>query len=222
MRAFDYENLSGRRPGPVMTVAQRLLPGVREVSGQTPRYAAWWRERNLDALSSGRPLWVVLGDSMSIGIGASDVRNGWVPRCASTLDDGLAVLNLAFSGARTQDVIDRQWPAFRELGRGPAARVTLSIGSNDLLRPSNRAALAGRAEQLLASLPDGTFVATVPHATGALRVFGDLVAASEGRLRNVPLLFSRGGRAPDGYHPDDEAYAGMADEFAAAIRAAPR
>src|SRR4051812_30383533 len=55
-----------------------LLPGAIGVAGQVPIYAGAWQRDNELANTGGRPLWVVLGDSLSQGIGASTHRNGWV------------------------------------------------------------------------------------------------------------------------------------------------
>ena len=74
---FDYSNLSGRPPGPVLSVAARLLPGVREVQAQVEPYARAWEEHNRAAVQADGPLWVVLGDSMAQGIGASAYDRGW-------------------------------------------------------------------------------------------------------------------------------------------------
>src|SRR4051812_26414700 len=116
---FAYENLNHRPPNPVSRVLRRAVPGVGRVAAQTRPYAAWWQARNAEALRSDGPLWVVLGDSMSQGIGATRVERGWVPLVEAALhEDGRAVrvLNLSFSGARTADVLERQLPALEGLG----------------------------------------------------------------------------------------------------------
>lgn len=163
---FDYENLNHRPPTLATRTLRRAVPGVGRVAAQTRPYAAWWRARNLEALADDGPLWVVLGDSMSQGIGASSVERGWVPRVLDALharDVGVRVVNLSFSGARVGDVLERQLPAMRSLGVPPDA-VTVMVGSNDLLRRSLRRALVARYDELLERLPRGTLVATTPGA----------------------------------------------------------
>lgn len=103
---FEYSNLNDRTPGWLFRLVRRLLPGVGLVESEIKPYAAAWSERNLEALASGDPLWVVLGDSMSLGIGASSIDQGWVPRA--------------------------QLPALAGLSAVPDL-ITVLIGSNDII-----------------------------------------------------------------------------------------
>jgi hypothetical protein len=82
---FDYDNTSGRPTGPLMTVLQLLLPGVRSVRRQIDPFAEQWARANRAALAADGPLWVALGDSMTQGIGASSFDRGWVGQLADRL-----------------------------------------------------------------------------------------------------------------------------------------
>ncbi|MCW3041284.1 MAG: esterase [Solirubrobacterales bacterium] len=211
--SFDYDNRNHRPPTVVSRGLRRALPGVGRVAAQTPRYAAWWRERNLEALERSGPLWVVLGDSMSQGIGASSVECGWVPRVQVALADrGLPVrvLNLSFSGARVADVLERQLPALAACAQTPAVTSVL-VGSNDLLRRALRRRLVERYEELLDRLPAGALVATTP-GRGRLGVVAEHVAQHP-QVVDVPLSFAPGEVAEDRFHPDDAAYARLARTF---------
>lgn len=210
-RAFDYDNRNPRRP----TIGGRLLrvvPGVRSVMGQVKPYAEWWREQNLQTLASNSgPLWVVLGDSLSQGVGASSVERGWVPLVTKELHSRgvpVRVLNLSFSGARTAEVTGLQLSTLREAGVTPDV-VTVMIGSNDLVRRPLRDALPERYRELLAVLPEGTLFATWPG--GALSALAGMVNEHPG-IVSVPARFS-GGVAADRYHPDDRGYANVAAAF---------
>lgn len=210
---FAYENLNPRQPTLVTSALRRALPGVGRVAAQARPYAAWWREHNVDALGAEGPLWVVLGDSMSQGIGASTVRRGWVPLVDQALHaDGVPVrsVNLSFSGARVADVLERQLTALDELGVTPAV-VTVIVGSNDLLRRSLRRDIRARYVDLLERLPHGTLVGTTP-GTGRLGEVADVVNEHPGVVA-VPLSFARGELAEDRFHPDDAAYARLARTF---------
>ena len=212
-----YSNLNERRPSLLTLGLQRAVPGVGRVAGQVAPYAAEWRSRNAEALRRTGPLWVVLGDSMSQGIGATSVANGWVLRAASRLREAQVdyrIVNLSFSGARVQDVIDRQLVVMARLGARPAL-ITVLIGSNDLLRGRFRRMLPERFAHMLSLLPAGTLVATTPEAGGGLAQLVPLVndAAAARGLVPVPLLFTVRTRAPDHFHPDDDGYAEMADAF---------
>jgi lysophospholipase L1-like esterase len=218
--SFDYENLNDRPPNVVSLALRRLLPGVGRVAAQTVPYAAWWRARNLEALTRADPLWVVLGDSMSQGIGASAVQHGWVPRTQAALTGqgvGVRVVNLSFSGARVGDVLERQLPALAALGVDPAV-TTVLVGSNDLLRRSLRRGLVARYDVLLDHLPEGTLVATTP-GDGRLGTVAGRVARHP-RVVDLPLAFARGELAEDRFHPDDAAYARLSRTFAGPVAAA--
>lgn len=217
---FAYENLNHRRPNVVNRALRRALPGVGRVAAQTAPYAAWWREQNLEALTADGPLWVVLGDSMSQGIGASSVRRGWVPLVTDALRErgsDVRVVNLSFSGARVHDVVERQLPALAALGVVPAV-TTLMVGSNDLLRRRLRRVLVERYDELLDAVPAGTLVATTPGSGGRLGEVALRVAGTP-RVVEVPLSFAAGEVAEDRFHPDDAAYARLARTFAGPVGA---
>ena len=222
---FDYSNLRDRPKSRFLRLASRLLPGVDLVEKEIQPYADAWHERNLDALASTEPLWVVLGDSLSQGIGASSVDQSWVLQTWRDLDaHGIhyRVVNLSISGGRVGDVLDRQLPAITGLSATPAL-VTVLIGNNDIIKRDLRAQLPDRYRTMLPLLPTGTFVATVPRTRGVQAEVNRLVAAAEadGAVVAVPLHFAAGARAPDHFHPNDTGYAAIADSFTTAILARP-
>ena len=214
MTAFDYVNLSGRPPGRLVRYGGIVLPGIARVQAQVEPYAAAWQRDNLAALSvDDRPLWVALGDSLTLGIGAPAHDRGWVGRLRTRL--GYRVVNLGVSGATTGDVLDRQVPVLDEL---EPDLVTLMIGSNDLLRAANRRLLVARFARILGRLPAGAVVTTLPNprraAVGANAVLRR-VAAERGlvvaELRDPRLASWRGRLADDHFHPNEAGYAAMAE-----------
>jgi lysophospholipase L1-like esterase len=221
--AFEYSNLNDRAPSWLLRLARRLLPGVGLVENEIKPYAEAWQERNLEALASDDPLWVVLGDSMSQGVGASSVERGWVLETWRALADRgvrYRIVNLSFSGARVSDVLDRQLPALAGLSASPDL-ITVLIGSNDIIKRDLRARLPEHYRALLAALPKGALVATVPRARGVQVEVNRTVREAEesGAVVAVPLHFASGGRAQDHFHPDDAGYAAIAADFTAAILA---
>jgi lysophospholipase L1-like esterase len=220
---FAFSNLSSRSPSRFLRVVSRLLTGVGMVEHQVAPYAASWHERNIMALGSAGPLWVVLGDSISQGVGASSVEEGWVPQAWRILaGQGLhyRVVNLSISGATTTDVIEREIPAMNGLAAAPAL-VTVLIGSNDILHHDLRATLAAHYSALIAALPSGSLIAVTSQARGALADINRTVAAAAatGTIQAVPVRIAAGKRAEDHFHPNDEGYALIAADFAAAIAA---
>jgi lysophospholipase L1-like esterase len=173
---FDYDNLTGRPAAPFVAAVARVLPGVARVQAQHQPYALAWRSANLVALTRPGPRWIVLGDSMSQGIGATSFDAGWVNQVRARLADDsrpYEIVNLSASGARAPDVLSQQLPAW--LGLPPAlpplapdlaARpdlVTLLIGSNDLLSRMHRGQLPAAFASILAQLPAGAVIATLPQ-----------------------------------------------------------
>jgi lysophospholipase L1-like esterase len=215
---FDYSNLAGRRPGPFITVAGWLVPGVARVQNDVGPYAAAWMADNRAALQGDGPLWVALGDSLTQGIGAPAHDRGWVGQVRARLADAgqpYRVVNLGVSGAKTSDVLERQLPVLETLD---ADLVTLMIGSNDLMRPSNRRAMVARFEQILRRLPVGSVVTTLPNPSAVAGEVNALIArmADErglvvAELRDPRTASWRGRLAADHFHPNEQGYAAIAD-----------
>jgi len=219
--AFEYSNLNDRSPGWFFRLARRLLPGVGLVENEIRPYAEAWTERNLEALASAGPLWVVLGDSLSQGVGASSIEHSWVLQTWRALADrGIRyrIVNLSFSGARVSDVLTRQIPALAGLSATPEL-VTVLIGSNDIIKRDLRARLPENYRAMLSALPKGALVATVPRPRGVQAEVNRIVQQAEdaGAVVAVPLHFAPGARAADHFHPDDAGYAAIATDFTTAI-----
>ena len=210
-------------------VARLLHPGLRQVHAQVARYAAEWETANGSALAaapSDGPLWVVLGDSTAQGIGAPAWDEGYVGQLRSALEAGSdrrwRVVNLSRSGARTTDVLDRQLPALAALGV-TADLVTCAIGANDIVRRTPIPALEARLRAVVAGLPAGAIVATVPQGLNAVRTEAanrliraeappaGLVVADVWAHTGPPW---HGKLAADGFHPGALGYADWAAAFA--------
>jgi lysophospholipase L1-like esterase len=221
---FEFSNLSGRPPGQFVALASRFSRGVRSVQEQTVPYADAWLRDNIAALQAEGPLWVALGDSMTVGIGASTHRRGWVGQLAAR-KPGWRVVNLGISGGRVRDVLDRQLPALEGLGAVPDL-VTLLVGNNDLMNPRYRPTLPADHVELLERLPAGTVVGNQPGTYAAALAFNaqidEAVATGTARLaelRDPRTRHWKGKLAADHFHPNDRGYAGIADIFAEALRA---
>jgi lysophospholipase L1-like esterase len=229
---FDYDNLTGRPSGPFVAVAARLVTGIGAVQQQVVPYAEQWRAANLAAIAGSGPRWIVLGDSMSQGIGASRFDAGWVNQAHERLAaDGIdyRLINLSASGARVDDVLGRQLQALRGLPPRTDADprpdlVTLLIGSNDLIRKQYRDALPAQFDRLLRELPAGTVVANLPNPRRAAVAANQLIA-NAARAGRIVVADMSGGRmtswkgklAQDHFHPNDAGYTGLADVFYRAI-----
>jgi lysophospholipase L1-like esterase len=219
---FDYSNLSGRASGPFVRTASILLPGVRAVQRQVEPYARAWEQHNRAALAATGPLWVVLGDSMSQGVGATAHDRGWVGQLARSMPEH-RVVNLSVYGGRVNDVVERQIPAMRSIGVDPDL-VTVVIGSNDLISRRLRPLLPRALDEMLALLPSGAIVGTQPGGRPASVEFNRRIdeAAAAGRIgiaefRDPRMRSWRGRLSPDHFHPNDAGYAGMAEIVGEAV-----
>lgn len=220
---FQYDNVSPRPTGPVLRAMSRMLPGVRSVQRQVLPYAEAWREANARALTQEEPLWVALGDSMTQGIGASDPQRGFVGQLQerwAARGHAYRVVNLSVTGARIDDVVERQLVALDrlvELGHRPVL-VTVLAASNDIVNRTLRTHAVERFAVLLDALPPGSVVGNLPNPQRAVRQMDAELRRrdAEGSLRLAD--FKRGGPptwvgllAPDWFHPDDRGYRVMAD-----------
>lgn len=228
---FTYDNRTGRGPGRFLRVAGVFLPGIRSVQRQVVPYAEAWAAHNRAALARPGRRWIVLGDSMSQGIGASAYDAGWVNQVHDRLGPGAPiVINLSATGARVPDVLAQQVPAYRSLPaptEGPDL-VTVLIGSNDLFAGKlHRERLPEAFAELLRLLPERSVVATLPQPRGAAAEANAHIdrAAAGGAVHVVDLRTTgptswRGLLAADRFHPNDAGYAAIADAFEPVVRAA--
>jgi hypothetical protein len=205
-----------------------LLPGSSARRMQAAAVVDEWAASNLGAHHGTGPLWVVLGDGANLGLGASTRAAGYVCQVADALRavDGVPwrVANLARVGADLDGVVSRQLPELAALTAGaPAALVTCAVGARDVLdRPDGAEA---RLRTLLAALPVGAVVATVPVLQGnrsALALNDALrdAAARHGLHVIDPWDDSRwrGRWFGADYHPNDVGHAAWACAVLAAVR----
>lgn len=207
-------------------VARGVLPGVRKVHAQVAHYATEWEKANGAALAGAGPLWVVLGDSTAQGIGAPSWDEGYVGQLRRALDDGSAhpwrVVNLSKSGARSDDVLDRQLPALEAVAP-PADLVTCAIGANDIVRRLPVPELESRLRSVIDRLPERAIIATLPQGLGPERTetvnrvirteapTAGLVVADVWARTGPPW---HGKYAEDRFHPGVLGYADWAAAFA--------
>ena len=207
-----------------------LLPGASARRMHAAAVVDEWAAANLDTHHDPGPLWVVLGDGASLGLGASTRNAGYVCLVAETLAaaDGAPwrVANLAHVGADLDDVVSRQLPELAELTEEtPAALVTCVVGAADVYgRPWGADA---RLRTLLAALPAGAVVATLPvlrrnRATVRLNATLRREAAEHGLSVIDPWDHSAGRGRWYGadYHPNDVGHAAWARAVLAAVRPA--
>lgn len=168
--------LRRKPPFNIPSLAARLHSGIASTVKQIEPFAQKWDDNNADALetltdSDEHKVWLILGDSLSQGIGAQNWQDGWVnkaqKRLAAQSCSKWVLINLSMSGGRFSDVTGLQLPAFNNLGV-KAHLVTCIVGGNDLMwRVNNRAVLddAHELTKALEKMARGdtkTIVSTMP------------------------------------------------------------
>jgi len=175
--------------------------------------------------------YLALGDSYTIGTGASDDAHAWPSIIAGRL--GAELTNPAVNGYTTEDLIRDELPLFRTL---QPDLVTVLIGVNDLVQGRTPDAYHTSLRTIYDELKDARVVAVsiptwsyVPAAAdfgGARHVDGltgifNAVAREEAETRGVAWvdigpastsrIGSRGWIASDQLHPGDTQYAAWAE-----------
>lgn len=196
---------------------------------QVNNYPKYWQKK---ALEEGEILYLALGDSSAVGIGASSARSGYVGMFAERIEGRLQkkvkVINLGVSGAKTEDVLNKQIP---DGIKTKADIVTLSIGTNDLYTDLRLDEILNNFEMIFKRLPKGTYIAEVPYLMWGERDRKGLDINN--RLKElankydqimVPLYnptkeihFRWDTYAPDFFHPNDKGYEVWTDSFVEAF-----
>ncbi|MEM7141182.1 MAG: SGNH/GDSL hydrolase family protein [Actinomycetota bacterium] len=211
-------------PRPFTRTLSRVSPGTRAIAEQVNPLEAEWHDITDRALGGDLPLWVVLGDSIAQGVGATDLSRSWVARIAGALAaDGRphGVVNLSRSGARSVHVREQQLPLLDLLHRRPAI-ITCVVGSNDLMRNPHPPSVSARVNELIDELPTDTIISTLPapsvspsgrwvnrSVTKTARRRGIRVVDVVPHLRGP-----REGWASDRFHPSDEGYSAWVQAYA--------
>lgn len=215
----EVPKLVPRPPGRAVQVLGLFSRGTRETSAQIKPYTAWWNEQNQLAVNASGPLMVVVGDSTAIGIGASGPDRGYAARVATSLrddhDDPWRVINLALSGARIQDALDRQLPILSTLSPD---LVVCCIGTNDLVWGRDTGRLRRRLVAMTRELPSGSLIATLAGRSARARMANATVRSQAEELGLISLNpWNEPGPgerlAPDRFHPNDLGYELMAKAF---------
>jgi len=205
---------------------ERFLGGM--MAGATSRrlqvraFADEWAAANIVAEHAVGPLWVVLGDSTSQGLGATTREAGYVGVVHEALRrrDAWRVINLSRAGAGVADVLARQLPELAELtDEEPAALVTCIVGAEDVARRLPGTDIALRA--MCAAMPRGAVIGTVPlagpAADAANQVLREEVVKHGLRLADLGAVKSPPTRGREAVRLNDVAHAAWARIMVAAI-----
>ena len=201
-----------------------FVSSIRAVNATVEPRADEWDRLNDEALQGDGPLWLVLGDSASQGIGSSAIETSYVQVVRGRLDAHTGatwrVLNLSVTGARMGGVVERQLAAWEHMGL-EADVVTCLAGANDVFARSSSRTLASAAGRLLDALPRGSVVGQLGAGGPSQRrvslarsLFREWAEAGHIVLFDPwrwPTM--RGMWAQDRFHPNDDGYAAIADQL---------
>lgn len=195
-------------------------------------YENYWSENNSQPISSEDLLYVAMGNSAAQGIGASSPEKGYVGLVAAALakktGKNVRIINLSVTGAKVQDLIDKQLPKLQSLPVNNQTVVTVEIGANDMGSfESDR--FKQNFETIMQQLPSQSIVADIPYfgggryqehedsAQSASNIIYEL--AGKYNLQMAPLheitkeKDSFFVNAADWFHPNDRGYHNWAEAF---------
>ncbi len=148
------------------------------VSTQSSRYTKYWAKRAVAAPQSNELLYVAVGDSVGVGVGAGSPGEGYVGLLARSLEQKagrtVRVINLSMSGAKISDGVATQIPVLK--AHKPDI-ITVALGSNDIAKGWDEDAFYRDTKKLVNSLPEHAIIAEVPYFGGGLK---------RGAEKNVP------------------------------------
>lgn len=219
---WDHNNeavaaLLTKRVAPGAPVSNRFAPA--EVSSRVLGHLCLSAAELKDS-----KLWLVLGDSICQGVGASEWEKGWVHEIFRRLqgrDENWYVINLSMSGGRFSDVSDLQIPAFTDLGLTPDL-VTCVAGGNDIMWRLSHRPVIEDAELMLENLSQfasgsyGVYLAEVPGFGVRNKKINARVSDFEPELKLIDIwdwLKVDGGICEDRIHPTDIGYESISEQI---------
>jgi len=202
------------------------------LTNRIPGHHVYWRERG--TADPEAVLYVALGDSAALGLGASKPERGYVGIVAAEIaritGERVRVRNLAIDGATSAVVLADE---LHRIPKATALVCTLDVGANDVwsFEPGR---FRDELDRICAALPAGAIVADLPsfspvpvgrRVAEANRIVHEVVAAHGLVLAPLNAQTRRGGpviairnAAGDLFHPNDRGHRVWAEAFLPAVR----
>ncbi len=202
------------------------------LTSRIPAHHVYWRERG--AADPEAVLYVALGDSAALGLGASTPERGYVGIIAAEIaritGRRVRVRNLAIDGATCAVVLADE---LHRIPKATAVVCTLDVGANDVWSFAGPR-FRDEFDRICAALPPGAIVADLPsfsplpiggRVRAANRIVHEVVAAHGLVLAPLNASTRRGGpviairnAAGDLFHPNDRGHRVWAEAFLPAVR----
>ena len=203
------------------------------LTNRIPAHHVYWGERG--KADPGSVLYLALGDSAALGLGASKPQRGYVGIVAAEIaritGKRVRVRNLAIDGATCAVVLADE---LHRIPKATALVCTLDVGANDIWS-FEPARFRNELDRICAALPAGAIVADLPsfspvpigrRVDTANRVVHEVVAAHGLTLAPLNATTRQGGpvkairnAAGDLFHPNDRGHRVWAEAFLPAVRA---
>jgi acyl-CoA thioesterase-1 len=202
------------------------------LTNRIPDHHVYWGERG--KADPEAVLYVALGASAALGLGASEPRRGYVGIVAAEIarvtGRRVRVRNLAIDGATCAVVLADE---LHRIPKAPAVVCTIDVGANDIWS-FDPVRFRDEFDRICAALPAGSIVADLPsfsplpitgRVRAANRIVHELVAAHGHVLAPLNATTARGGpviairnAAGDLFHPNDRGHRVWAEAFLPAVR----
>ncbi|MES2971161.1 MAG: SGNH/GDSL hydrolase family protein [Patescibacteria group bacterium] len=219
----------------IVIIAGLLLIGsirILIVKRSVTTYKNYWNKLAETSYPTSSLLYVALGDSAAQGIGASKPQKGYVGLIASELEtqygNSVRVINLSFTGAKVQDVINEQLPALKKLPIDKNTIITLGVGANDTGN-FEESKFRVQIENLFSQLPAQTIVADIPYFGGGRHnkreqsaINGSVIIRESAQKNGIKvadlhditkLRDDLSTYAVDFFHPNDKGYRNWYEAF---------
>ena len=203
------------------------------LTGRIPDHHVYWGERG--KADPEAVLYVALGYSAALGLGASQPQRGYVGIVATEIarvtGRRVRVRNLSIDGATCTVVLADE---LHRIPKAPAVVCTLDVGANDVWS-FDPVRFRDEFDRICAALPPGSIVADLPsfsflpiagRVRTANRIVHELVAEHGHVLAPLNAATRRGGpviairnAAGDLFHPNDRGHRVWAEAFLPAVRA---
>lgn len=217
-----------------LLVQRRRVHWIRILTARIPAHHTHWQQRGRS--DAGTLLYVALGDSAALGIGASEPDAGYVglvaDEIAALTGERVRVRNLSIDGATLAVCIRDELPRLAKLQPDVC---TLAIGANDIwtFEPHR---FRQDYERICAALPPGSVVSELPSFSivpvrrrirAANRIIHDVAGRHGFPVAPLTATTSVGGLAAallgaagDLFHPNDRGHRRWAAAFLPLVREA--
>lgn len=143
-----------------------------ELRTQAGRYQAYWTRRNKQPAMQHELVYIALGDSTAQGIGASKPEKSYPGLITAEMEKKtnrpVRLINLSKSGAKLDDVLQRQLPELKKCSMNEKTVITMEAGANDM-GSFDLAKFENQMDEIMSKLPKQAVISDIPYFGGGIR-----------------------------------------------------